>query len=221
MESFAQSSHASIIDFVRRDGTSLVTGGRPFYAIGVNSYFLQHIAAYGDTNHVIEVFREANELGITTIRTWGFFDCDDSNSIAGIQWVPGQFNENGLRALDYVVAEAREHSIRLVTIAGVLDVVGELLQAEFEDVPDGWQDRWHPEWSLLRVWLYLFDIAGFLESVCSVYLRHPGLVTFTQRVGEEGARCDARVYEEKTTKSSFMVRIRLIITERFRKLMRV
>ncbi len=88
--------------------------GRPFYAIGANSYFLENIAALGDTVHVIEVFREARNLGITTMRTWGFFDCEDSALLPGLQWGPEKFNENGLRALDYVVAKASEYSIKLI-----------------------------------------------------------------------------------------------------------
>ena len=107
-------SEQQCADFIRRSGVHLLCGGKPFYAIGVNSYFLQNIAAYGDTTHVIEVFREATDLGMTTLRTWGFSDCSDSATVNGIQWAPGRFNERGLRALDYVVSKARQFSIRLI-----------------------------------------------------------------------------------------------------------
>ncbi len=103
-----------VADFVHRSGNRLTSNGIDFYAIGVNSYFLQEIAARGDTAHVIEIFREAQLLGVTTIRTWGFSDCSDSTLISDIQWGPGQFNERGLLALDYVIAKAREYSIRLI-----------------------------------------------------------------------------------------------------------
>ncbi|TAK55515.1 MAG: T9SS type A sorting domain-containing protein, partial [Bacteroidetes bacterium] len=88
--------------------------GKPFYCIGVNAYYLQNLAAYGDTFHLIETMQSAKALGITTIRTWGFFDSDDSNNAAVIQYAPGMFNERGLRALDYVLAKAKEYSFRLV-----------------------------------------------------------------------------------------------------------
>lgn len=100
--------------FVQRNGVNLGLGGRPFYAIGVNCYYLQNLAAYGDTAHLIEIFREAQQLGITTVRAWGFFDGEDSTNPAIIQYAHGQFAESGLRALDYVVAKAKEYSIRLI-----------------------------------------------------------------------------------------------------------
>ncbi len=100
--------------FVYREVNGLVLGGRPFYAIGVNSYFLENLVSYGDTTHVGEILRTAKRLGITTVRTWGFFDADDSTDPAVIQFLPGRYNESGLRALDYVVARAKEHSIRLI-----------------------------------------------------------------------------------------------------------
>jgi mannan endo-1,4-beta-mannosidase len=101
-------------EFVTRRGGQLVCNGLPFYAIGVNCYFLQNLAAYGDTFHIAEVFQEAKQLGVITIRTWGFFDSADSTNPAVIQWEPGKFNERGLRALDYVVARAKEFSVRLI-----------------------------------------------------------------------------------------------------------
>src|SRR5260221_12681788 len=69
-------------DFVQRSGVHLSCGGNPFYAIGVNSYFLENIAALNDTAQVIEVFREAVGLGATTLRTWAFFDCPDTTNPA-------------------------------------------------------------------------------------------------------------------------------------------
>lgn len=100
--------------FVQRQGTNLLLGGRQFYAIGMNSYFLQNLSAYGDTSHVIEIFNNAQLLGVTVVRTWGFFDSPDSLNPAVMQVAPGRYNEIGLRALDFVVAKAKEHSLRLV-----------------------------------------------------------------------------------------------------------
>ncbi|MDI6766733.1 MAG: cellulase family glycosylhydrolase [Bacteroidota bacterium] len=100
--------------FITRSGTSLILNDLPFYAIGVNCYFLQNLAAYGDTAHLNEVFQEAKQLGVTTIRTWGFFDSPDNSNAAVIQHSPGNYSEEGLKALDYVIAKAKEYSIRLI-----------------------------------------------------------------------------------------------------------
>jgi len=100
--------------FIHRSGTRLYCDSTPFYAVGVNSYFLQGIASYGDTAHVNEIFREAHGLGITTVRTWGFFDSPDSTDRAVIQRSPGHYNEGALKALDYVIAKAAQYSIRLI-----------------------------------------------------------------------------------------------------------
>jgi len=100
--------------FITRSGSSLILDSKPFYVIGVNSYFLQNLVAYGDTIYLNEIFQEAKQLGVTTIRTWGFFDNADSNNAAVIQYLPGRFNEHGLQALDRVIAKAKEYSIRLI-----------------------------------------------------------------------------------------------------------
>lgn len=100
--------------FVVRSGGHLSLGGQPFYAIGVNSYFLQNLAAAGDTNHLAGLLQTDKDLGVTAVRTWGFFDSSDSTNLAVMQFAPGRLNESGLRALDYVIAEAKAFSIRLI-----------------------------------------------------------------------------------------------------------
>lgn len=101
-------------NLVYRSGTKMLVNGCPFYSIGVNCYYLQNIAAYGDTLHINEVFREAKSFGVNTFRTWGFFDYSDSNHPAVMQYLPGRYKENGLQALDYVIMKAHEYSIRLI-----------------------------------------------------------------------------------------------------------
>ncbi|MBI3194368.1 MAG: cellulase family glycosylhydrolase [Ignavibacteriae bacterium] len=100
--------------FVRREGTKLFLGTKQFYAIGVNSYFLQNLAAYGDTLHLLEILNSAKAIGINTIRTWGFYDSHDSVNRAVMHFGPGKYHEKGLRALDYVITKAKEKSIRLI-----------------------------------------------------------------------------------------------------------
>ena len=64
--------------------------------------------------HLVEVPRAAQELGFTAIRTWGVDDGTDSTNSAVIQFAPGRYNEQALRALDCVVAKAKELSLRLI-----------------------------------------------------------------------------------------------------------
>jgi mannan endo-1,4-beta-mannosidase len=71
-------------------------------------------AATGDTVAVDEVFANAKSLGLTVIRTWGFFDSSDSLNPAVLQSRPGRYNESALCGLDYVILQARRHGVRVV-----------------------------------------------------------------------------------------------------------
>jgi mannan endo-1,4-beta-mannosidase len=107
-------SDSQSMSFVEKSDSGLVVDGKLFYSFGVNCYYLQNLAAHGDTDKVKQVFNEAKRLGVNTIRTWGFFDSSDSTNAAVIQYAPGKFNENALRALDFVIAQAGKDSIRLI-----------------------------------------------------------------------------------------------------------
>jgi mannan endo-1,4-beta-mannosidase len=111
---FTIAARAQDSSFVRRSGARFLLGEKPFYAVGANCYYLHDLAVRGDTLHLKEVLRNARELGFTAIRTWGFSDGTDSTNPAVMQYAPGQYNEFSLRALDYVVAQAKEHSLRLI-----------------------------------------------------------------------------------------------------------
>lgn len=105
---------AQTTPFVRSSGTKLELDGRPFYFLGANAYYLMEVAARGDTSTVKALFAKARELNMTAVRTWGFFDSSDSLNPAVIQVSPGVFNEHALRALDFVLWQARQSGIRLV-----------------------------------------------------------------------------------------------------------
>lgn len=108
------SSAFSQNEFVVRDRDTLKLTGRPFYYLGTNAYYLLEQAARGDTQTVQSLFRTAGNLGMTVVRTWGFFDSADSTNPAVIQYRPGVFNQHAFRGLDYVVYQARLHGIRLL-----------------------------------------------------------------------------------------------------------
>jgi mannan endo-1,4-beta-mannosidase len=107
--SLSQMSH-----FVTRSGSKLHLEGRPFYFLGANAYYLTEVAARGDTNTVKDVFASASQLGMTVVRTWAFFDSSDSLNPAVIQWRPGMFNEQALRALDFVIWQSQQNGMRLL-----------------------------------------------------------------------------------------------------------
>ncbi len=108
------SLHAQAQQFVSRSADKLIVEGRPYYFLGANAYYLLETAAVGDTAGVEALFSAAQSLGLTVIRTWGFFDSSDSLNPAVIQYRPGAFNEHALRALDFVVYQAGKHNIRLL-----------------------------------------------------------------------------------------------------------
>ena len=100
--------------FVTRTGSRLFVDGHPFYFVGTNAYYLLEEAARGDTGTVKALFNTANALGLSVVRTWAFFDSSDSLNPAVIQFRPGAYNESALRALDYVVLQAKLHNVRLL-----------------------------------------------------------------------------------------------------------
>jgi endo-1,4-beta-mannosidase len=54
---------------------------------------------------------EAESKGFTVLRTWAF---DDNNEAQAFQPAPGQYNETTFQKLDYIVASARRHHMRLI-----------------------------------------------------------------------------------------------------------
>ena len=111
---FSCSVRAQEMQFVSRSRDSLMLGGRPYYFLGANAYYLQERAARGDSATVRELFATARSLGFTAIRTWGFFDSADSLDPAVVQFQPGRYHEFALRALDFVIACAKQYQIRLL-----------------------------------------------------------------------------------------------------------
>ncbi|XP_020237606.1 mannan endo-1,4-beta-mannosidase 2 [Cajanus cajan] len=97
--------------FVERNGTQFVVDGKAFYINGWNSYWLmvQSVDAY-NRPRVREMLKAGAKMGLTVCRTWAFNDGDYN----ALQSFPGVFNEEAFKALDYVIAEARKHGIRLL-----------------------------------------------------------------------------------------------------------
>ncbi|KAG4960985.1 hypothetical protein AAZX31_13G279300 [Glycine max] len=99
------------LSFVERNGTQFVLDEKAFYVNGWNSYWLmvQSVDVYSRSK-VREMMKTGAKMGLTVCRTWAFNDGDYN----ALQTSPGRFDEQAFQALDYVIAEARQHGIRLL-----------------------------------------------------------------------------------------------------------
>ncbi|XP_023534209.1 mannan endo-1,4-beta-mannosidase 2-like [Cucurbita pepo subsp. pepo] len=99
------------MDFVERSGTQFILNGKPFYINGWNSYwFMDHAVEEYRKPRVRAMLQAARKMGLTVCRTWAFND----GGYNALQVSPGRFNERVFKALDHVIAEARQHGIRLL-----------------------------------------------------------------------------------------------------------
>ncbi|KAI9109661.1 hypothetical protein K1719_019291 [Acacia pycnantha] len=110
-----QSSVHVVVDagdgFVRSRGTHFLLNGNPFYANGFNAYWLMYIASDPSQRFKVSAaFREATSHGLTIARTWAFSD----GGYRPLQYSPGFYNEQMFKGLDFVIAEARKHGIKLI-----------------------------------------------------------------------------------------------------------
>ncbi|CAN6443642.1 unnamed protein product [Victoria cruziana] len=99
------------MEFVGRNGTQFVVGGKEFYVNGWNSYWLmdQAVEEYSRPR-VTKMLQAGAKMGLTVCRTWAFNDAGYN----ALQLKPGKFDERVFKALDRVIAEARYHGIRLI-----------------------------------------------------------------------------------------------------------
>jgi mannan endo-1,4-beta-mannosidase len=100
--------------FISTQSSNFILNKEPFLFSGANAYYSAYLAAQKDTNSLIEVFTKARLMGMKVIRIWGFYDSDNNSDPAVIQSSPGRFNENALRALDYVLMKASEFNLRII-----------------------------------------------------------------------------------------------------------
>ncbi|KAJ7948322.1 Mannan endo-1,4-beta-mannosidase [Quillaja saponaria] len=99
------------LSFVETNGTQFFLDGRAFYINGWNSYWLMDHAVDEDNRpRVREMLQAGAKMGLTICRTWAFND----GHYNALQISPGIFNERVFRALDHVIAEARQHGVRLL-----------------------------------------------------------------------------------------------------------
>ncbi|KAE8668192.1 Mannan endo-1,4-beta-mannosidase 2 [Hibiscus syriacus] len=99
------------LSFVQRNGSQFFLDGKPLYVNGWNSYWLMSHSVEENTRPKVSAMLEAGaKMGLTVCRTWAFND----GGYNALQISPGQFDERVFKGLDYVIAEARQHGIRLI-----------------------------------------------------------------------------------------------------------
>ena len=110
--------------------------GQPFYFAGANNYWLQQWSAYNQDPTVTDALDAAQVVGIKVIRTWGFND--GTNDPSTIQTSPGQYNEQGFVAMDYVIWEAEKRNLKLILalVNGQDDFGGRNKYAEWAGLSD-------------------------------------------------------------------------------------
>jgi len=102
--------------YVHNNFGSLTFNEQPFRFIGLDAPALLEVAyqahSSGDNAALDEVFSEARALGVTVIRARAHDDRPDLPS--ALQTARGQYNEEGLLALDLLIARAAHHGIKLI-----------------------------------------------------------------------------------------------------------
>ncbi|MCU4972734.1 PKD domain-containing protein [Halobacteria archaeon AArc-m2/3/4] len=103
------SAAPEMTDFVETDGTDFVLNGRPIYFNGTNNFWISD--NHADRQRVDDLIELFDELGVDMLRTWAHCAGGDGHCI---QPELGVYDEAGLQHLDYIVAKAKQHGIRLV-----------------------------------------------------------------------------------------------------------
>ncbi|XP_073134477.1 mannan endo-1,4-beta-mannosidase 7-like [Henckelia pumila] len=97
--------------FVSTEGVHFMLHGTPFYANGFNAYWLMLVASDKSQRYkVSSAFEEAAKHGLTIARTWAFAD----GGYSPLQYSPGSYNEQMFQGLDFAIAEAGRHGMKLI-----------------------------------------------------------------------------------------------------------
>ncbi|XP_010484638.1 PREDICTED: mannan endo-1,4-beta-mannosidase 7-like [Camelina sativa] len=97
--------------FVRTKGVQFSLNGYPFYANGVNAYWLMYVSSDpSQRSKISAALQDASRHGLTVARTWAFSD----GGYRALQSSPGSYNEDMFQGLDFAIAEARSHGIKVI-----------------------------------------------------------------------------------------------------------
>ncbi len=115
MATYSAFAYGERDDFISVDGTNFVysSSGDPFFFTGANNYYLG-IDPYRTPGEVDEIFEDAEKMGISVMRTWGFNDGYNDVGDPGLQPEQGVYNESIFQKLDYTLYKAGQTNIRLI-----------------------------------------------------------------------------------------------------------
>jgi mannan endo-1,4-beta-mannosidase len=130
---------------IASDGAQLLRDGRPWRFVLANAYYLADEVGQGNPAHALEALDAAVALGLPVVRTWAFNDAPWKAS--RMQDDLATPYEPGLRALDFVVAEAGRRGLHLVLpLADYWPSYGGIAQwLAWRGTPVADGDRAHPE----------------------------------------------------------------------------
>lgn len=106
--------------FVTVDGTDFMVDGTPYHYLGVNLWYAMNLGATTESGNRVRLRRELDHLdslGVTNLRIMAATEGPDSEPWRvkpALQPAPGTYNEDLLRGLDYVLAEAEKRDMRVV-----------------------------------------------------------------------------------------------------------
>ena len=133
------------LDLIGSDGAQLLRDGRPWRFVLANAYYLADEVGQGQAEHAAEALDAAVALGLPVVRTWAFND--EPSKSSRMQDDLATPYEPGLRALDWVVAEAARRGLRLILpFANYWPAYGGIAQwLAWRGAPVAADDRDHPE----------------------------------------------------------------------------
>ena len=98
------------LDRVTIDNSVFMKNGKEFHFIGFNQYYMLDKARLPAERHIVdETLKDAADLGMNVMRTWAFDDRPH-----GLQIMPGVFDEETFRALDYVLDASAKHGVHVI-----------------------------------------------------------------------------------------------------------
>lgn len=84
--------------------------------MGTNNYYMH----YKSDAAIDDVLSDASEMGLKTIRIWGFMDgvvvSDYAIKTAMVHFVPGTQAKDTLERLDYTISQAKKKGIHIVLV---------------------------------------------------------------------------------------------------------
>ena len=100
--------------FVYAEGSRFLLDGKPFYFTGTNLYNLGLLDGFSEAV-VEDTLAKVAKKNLSVVRIWGFANGKwEKSGTSPIQTAPDTFDEVALIRLDYVIARAEAHQVKLI-----------------------------------------------------------------------------------------------------------